>query len=389
MGWNRRHPGRQTSQSLEQLVKDVIAAGGCLRVPRPRWHYGDNGPDYENRAHLATRFGKVPDGKRLAVITMRDELEIRLIDAPGRRYGGADATTFVVPSKVSRYHPAARAFRSQTDHHEVSRAALPRATRIVHAIAAEATRRRWSAEPSDGFLRITAGDQSFSVRLREQGVHARGEWERQVRHYSNVQADSYFYRDRVLPRGPYDADADGQLALELVSGRAFPGRQSRWGDRQSWSLEDRLGHVFREIEKRIIEAEHIAEDERIAAEERRLTVQREAEERERTWERLMADARECFAQDYLNRRAYASKPALADSRHPSSLLRRDGSHPRSDSGTAKWLAWARAFVDGVDPLRQPPTLPEPPEPCPEDLQPDPPPDGARAGRERWPASMIC
>jgi hypothetical protein len=360
---------RQPNVSVtEQLVKDVIAAGGCLRVPRPRWTYDWDGVDYENRARLATRFGKVPDGKRLALITLRDELELRLVDAPGRRYGRGELAPVTVPEKVGRYHPAARTFRASAEQHEVSRAILPRATRIIHAIAVEATRRGWSAECSDGFVRIVAEDHAFSLRLHEHGVHTRSDWEREVRHYRDIPRDSYFYRDRVLPRGRYDAGATGQLTLELGGEGEFPGRQSRWGDRQSWSLEERLAHLFREIEERIVEAQHIAEDERVAAEERRLAAQREAEDRERTWHRLMAEARERFLEDYraAKLREQASAWQTAD------VLRRycdamEAAHG-GDEGAADWLAWARAHVRGIDPLRQPPTMPEQPEAGPEDLQ---------------------
>jgi hypothetical protein len=51
----------------------------------------------------------------------------------------------IVPEKVSRYHAAARRVRESRERHEVSRALLPRATRIIHAIAIEDERRGWSA----------------------------------------------------------------------------------------------------------------------------------------------------------------------------------------------------------------------------------------------------
>jgi hypothetical protein len=58
---------RQANVSVtEQLVRDVVAAGGALRVPRRSW-YPRVGVDYENRARLAVLHGRVPDGKRLSV----------------------------------------------------------------------------------------------------------------------------------------------------------------------------------------------------------------------------------------------------------------------------------------------------------------------------------
>jgi hypothetical protein len=201
-----------------------------------------------------------------------------------------------VPERVGRYHVAARAFRDRRERHEMARELLPRATRIVHAIAVEAVRRGWSATPvpdpepryghsawtgsRQGHLRITAQGQAFWLRLREEGVHTRGPWEEQVKRYRNVSRESFLYRDRDLPSGPYDADTSGRLKLELFgeSSRMLRGRQSRWADPQLRTLE-RLSHLFREIQERIVEAARDAEERRIAAE--REAARREAVERER------------------------------------------------------------------------------------------------------------
>lgn len=63
----------------DQLVADLLIAGGVLRVPQRR-AVGD--PDYEQRVIAAKRFGKVPPGKRLRTSYEGGELEIRLEDAP-------------------------------------------------------------------------------------------------------------------------------------------------------------------------------------------------------------------------------------------------------------------------------------------------------------------
>jgi hypothetical protein len=73
---------RQPNISVtQQLVDDVIAAGGSLRVPHKHWYERD-GVDYENRARLAERYRRVPPGKRLVVTAVDNELEIGLIEAP-------------------------------------------------------------------------------------------------------------------------------------------------------------------------------------------------------------------------------------------------------------------------------------------------------------------
>lgn len=379
---------RQANVSVtQQLVNDVISAGGSLRVPRKNW-YERGAVDYEKRARLAEQYGKVPAGKRLTIsVVSPEELEIELVDAPGNLGGRAELVPFTVPEKVGRYNAAARQFRDQTQRHEVSRALLPRATRIVHAIAVEAERRGWSARASseskngygrvdwtgtkDGHLQITAEHYEFWLRLQEDGVHTRGVWEEEVYRYRNVSSDWTFYRDRELPRGPYDADAKGRLKLELhSSGRwTYSGRQSRWGDRQSWRLEERLPHLFREIEERIVEAGHAAERAQIAAEKAAEAARQAAEERERTWHVLMRQAEERLVEAH---RA-AQLRAQADAWHQAESLRRYCDAVDAAYGdrheTAEWLTWARTHILSLDPLTEPPTMPAAPEASPDALQP--------------------
>lgn len=74
---------RQANVSVtEQLVKEVIAAGGSLRVLRKNRHL-QGSVDYANRARLAEQYGKVPAGKRLTVeVALPEEFQIALVDAP-------------------------------------------------------------------------------------------------------------------------------------------------------------------------------------------------------------------------------------------------------------------------------------------------------------------
>ena len=212
-----------------------------------------------------------------------------------------------VPEKVARHHLAARQFRERSERHEVSRALIRRATRIIHVIASEAERRGWGVSVASestkgplawsaakhGHLQITTEAEPFWLRLHEHGVHTRGPWNEEVEGYRNVSRDWSWYRDRELPSGPYDADSSGQLKLELFCAQPwiFSGRQSRWSDRQSWQLEHRLSHLFREIAERAVEAKRVAEEKRIAAERAAEDAKREAEERERQWHVLMEQAK--------------------------------------------------------------------------------------------------
>src|SRR5262249_15686713 len=110
----------------DQLVADLLVAGGVLRVPQRR-ALGE--PDYEQRVIAAQRFGKVPPGKRLRTGYEGGELEIRLEDAPPGTE--VEARAVPVPARVSRPHPIAKQFRDRTEYHEVSRKQLNRCTRLI------------------------------------------------------------------------------------------------------------------------------------------------------------------------------------------------------------------------------------------------------------------
>jgi hypothetical protein len=334
---------RQGNVSVtQQLVDDVIAAGGVLRVPRKRW-YDRDAIDYVRRAQLAERHGKIPEGKLLVTSTLRDEVEIRLVDVEIEASPAAnDLLPVLVPERVARYHAAARGFRDHTDLHEVSRDQLQRATRVLHAVATEAQRRGWAVTPDAGAMKITAQDLLCRLTISEKGVRQRGRWEQEVYRYRNVRSEDYFWRDRELPRGAYDKDATGTLTLTLsCEGRWFAGRQGRWSDRQSWTLEERLPHLFREIEARIIHARRMREQERIRAEDAAERARRDAEQRERTWRELMATAQERLIEDHRIARLTTDVDAWDQARRIRAYCDAAEAAYRDNAETNKWIAWAR------------------------------------------------
>ncbi len=76
--------------------------------------------------------------------------------------------------------------------------------------------------------------------------------------------------------------------------------------------------------------------------------------------RLMADERRAllFAQE----REWRDARSLRE--YCDAMEEAHGEHP----DTAEWLAWARDFADGLDPLSEPPSKPRPPEETSEKLQ---------------------
>jgi hypothetical protein len=225
----------------------------------------------------------------------------------------------------------------------------------------------WSGS-RDGHFVVDAQGHSFVLRVREKGVRTRGPWEEEVHHYRNVPRGSNLYRDRELPSGPYDAEATGQLDLELDRHWSLKGRQARWGDRQNWKLEERLPHLFREIEERIIELERIGEERRLATERAAEKARREAEEREQTWRALMREAEARAADErrvaHLRSQADAWEEADRLRRYCRAMEEAYGDHP----ATGAWIEWVRDHAATLDPLREAPTEPDPVESTPEELQ---------------------
>jgi hypothetical protein len=188
---------RQPSNSVtQQLVDDVIAAQGSLRVPRKQ--YCQQGAvDYQRRAELAGRYGKVPAGKHLAVrVVSSDELLIELADADAHSVRPLEPVP--VPDKVTRYHPTVKQFKQRAERHEISRSALPRTLRILQGVVMETERRGYNVglptthEPArhgrhgwtgkrDGHLCISVNGSTEAVRIHEEGLQSRTYWEQQTR----------------------------------------------------------------------------------------------------------------------------------------------------------------------------------------------------------------
>jgi hypothetical protein len=204
----------------------------------------------------------------------------------------------------------------------------------------------------------------FWVRLQEEGVSTRGIWEEQL------ELRNRWHRGglRWAAISRFDADASGRLKLTLFGGHPYAsgGRQSNWADRQSWTLESRLPHLFREIAERVVEAKRVSEERRIAAELAAQEERREAEERE--WHRLMARAGERLVEadrvGRLRKQAAAWRKARQLNEYCDAMAAAHGDDP----GTAEWVRWARGYAERLDPLAVAPQMPEAPEATVEALQ---------------------
>jgi hypothetical protein len=347
----------RTLSATEQLIADVIAAGGTLRVPAYR---GGEGRNYPQLVRAAQYWRKIPEGKRLQIVGVGlVETEIRLVDGPPATDIASGAVP--VPQRLTKPHPVAAAFRNDTERHEVARANIARATRVVHAIAVEGGRRgyevapapesqaergrdRWTAS-NHGHLVITIRGHSYRLRISEEKVKTRGPWEMEVRHWADVPFPQNAPRNAA--KGAYDAKGTGRLAIVIDGGYARQGRQATFADRRSWTLEERLPDLFRELEIRSAEDDY-----------RDLERKREAEERQRRWELAMEEARMRFVEA---KREAALTDQLTNwqraevaSRYLDVLLKRFPEAPE----TQELIAWLRDYIERIDPLTIAPRLPE-------------------------------
>jgi hypothetical protein len=142
--------------------------------------------------------------------------------------------------------------------------ALARVLRIVHALAHEAE---------------TRGYEVACVRVDEDR-YGGSEWKPKDDREKPVRFMRFVQRPK-----PYDSGAMGELNVQAL-GSSY-GRQSSWGDRSRWTLEDKLADLLRELELQAAEAE-----------ERQQAREREEAERQRQWEAAIEDAKRRFLADH-------------------------------------------------------------------------------------------
>lgn len=352
----------------EQLMRDLVAAGGVLRVPRWR-NQGD--PDYGQLVRAAELWDKVPGGKRIETEWVEGgQTEIRLVDAPEGSV--IEAKPVSVPARLTKPHPVARQYRGDTAHHRVSRASLSRCARIIHALATECERRGYEMkngrrEPKTDNRRagrasdradftIQVRGHSYPLNLSEEKVPERGAWEGQER----LRKTDYYTRQLgIEPRiGRYDKEGTGRLTITLASGYSRHGRPSTWADRRSWKLEDKLPDLLREIEMRVVEDEHREAEER-----------RQEEERQRQWEAAMERAKAQFVEAHRAEMLTSQIERWQQATLATAYLEALEAAHGDDPDAAEWIAWARSYVERLDPLSVAPRMPEVPEPKPDGLKP--------------------
>lgn len=213
---------------------------------------------------------------------------------------------------------------------------------------------RWRSD--DGHLIVTIRDHNYCLKVLEEKVANRGAFDAETEYRRSVPYPQYL-KPRTGTR--YDADATGRLQITCDGYGRRGGRPATWADRSSWTLEDKLPELLRELEVRTAEDDYAA-----------IERQREADERQRQWELAMEEAKRRFLEHYRAQVLKAQIAAWQEARtirdYLSLLEERHANTPES----AEWIAWIRRYLDErLDPLVPSPAMPAEPEIKPEDLKP--------------------
>ncbi|MGO1056957.1 hypothetical protein [Crossiella sp. CA198] len=361
-------PARTVKRSpTEQLVADVVAAGGLLKVAE--------GSDYDNGYRLselvrnANRYGKVPSGKRLTHTLVSESGSwlgprnhvVVLEDGPA----GTDAPLQPVPvlDDVGRYHPVVSALR-KSDQLRMASATRGRALRILHAVAVEAALRGFDVKghkpksgtehrgrPTIWHLLLTVDADTVPLRISEESDR--------VEHVptSRELADQKRHYWKRIPS--HDEVASSRLRID-IGGPAGTVRKSFWADRASWSLEDKLPELLREVAVRADEL-RLRREAKVRAE----ASYAQAVERER--QQALIRAAEAYRKKFLDDQMEHWREVRALREYAAAVAVRitaaeaEGQADNAAIADARrWLTWINNRADRRDPVRVLPVWPEPP-----------------------------
>lgn len=350
----------------EQLVADVVAAGGVLKVPR------DPTEDWrraEGLVRSANRYGKTPPGRRLVHKLVyesdhwygpRSDL-FKLVDGPV----GTDALLLPVPvpNHVERYHPAVSALR-KAKRLCMGSTALPRALYILQAVAAEAECRGFTVAACPPQAPVGRTDQPiWHLLLVNHGetVPLRIEEETdRVEHVPSPQELKDHERRPWIRIPTHDHVPSGRLRIEL-GGQSQLARKASWADRASWRLEDKLPELLREAAIRADELRLRREAKAQAAEEHRQAVEREED-------RGRARAAEAHRQEILQQQLSSWRAAEELREYAAAVAVRLATAETGGQADAnaieeahRWLEWIEARADHQDPTLQLAAWPKPPQ----------------------------
>ncbi|GAB2901731.1 hypothetical protein GCM10027074_78560 [Streptomyces deserti] len=303
--------------------------------------------EWHRVVNYAKRHGMEPEGKRIEKVPYGlVGLEFFLAKGPHPNARSqrpkADGPAVRIPTRLAPLHPVVAALKDDAKQLVMPPVLRRRSLLMLQGLAAEAARR--------GHKVRKVGS---SYRPREGGM--------------DVVVDGFAYPVTIRQEFPESADPERSSRLVVEVAHGLTDRPGRWRDRKSRTLEQSLGLVLGEIEARAVEDA-----------QRREREERAREEREVRWRAAMEEAkeqavREQFA-EVLREEAGHWREAVVIGEYCDALERRlaelDGDlGEQALHSTRLWLEWARAYVRGIDPLLNPPGMPTPRDPTPDELKP--------------------
>ncbi len=350
------HPATESIAEVEAVAAEILAELATeprtvtVLAPAPRER-----ALYRRAIHHIITTHQIPEGFQLRHAG-RDhgDLTIRLIpesDAPQRR----PTPEVAVPAEGSAVSSEVRDLAASR-RMAVSDNAMERALRIVQAIYTECLARGWTlrADRSDQrAFEVTTPECTFELTLTEELVN------REMPDKEVLSTAKYSWQ-----RVPLQMRKVGSGRLSLRLGRYY--RYRTWADRARWTLEDKLGAAFAEMQSRVDDA---------AAE--RLRTEDDLLRRQQAWDAAALQARAAYVVD-LNRRRLREQAArhgeaLALRTYAQALAALAASQPDS-TDPAPLSDWARAAIEEaqrLDPLNDRDSLQrlEPENPQPDDYAP--------------------
>ncbi|RGA04316.1 hypothetical protein DI270_014935 [Microbispora triticiradicis] len=309
---------------------------------------------------FAKRHGMVPDGHYLEKQKQwTGDLRIQLM--PGTHSNSRprieELPAVPVPNQLRSPHPVVASLRDDERWLRMPKDLRRRSLLILQALVAEAVRRGHTVRECPISQEANSG-YYYQGRYHE-------------RHYSRrdgeiqIGVGGYSYVVTIREESPQSTNDEryGRLAIELTY--HFQGRQRRWADRKRWKLEDVLGAVLQELETRARDDEQRKIDEEVAKAQRKAR-----------WEEAMAAARvaatEAYYATYLTEQAATWRRVRELQEYCEELEQRINQVRSDGSGVSdaeQWLTWAQQHIERIDPFKELPAMPAPPEFSPKDLEP--------------------
>lgn len=327
----------ETNDHASGLLAELASAGGHIIVASPSEKQRAR---YRRAIHRLITEHRIPDGFVLRH-TGRDhgDLTIRLLredDNPRPQ----PPPKIAVPQTTGLVSDEVRALAAEV-RMSVTEPTMERALRILQAIADECATRTWTLERDprdDRRFHISTAECSFDFGLREELV------DREMPDEDTLATSKYSWQ-----RVPLHIRKMGSARLTLQLGQYY--RTRSWSDRSRWTLDDKLGALFAELDTRVTQA----------VEQRR---QREEEllHRQQAWDAAVLAAQRAYVIDLNQRRLREQVTHQGRAReyrnYAESLnaLIDDCDDPAIAESIRTWQQWTSQEADRIDPLTNPEVL---------------------------------